>query len=45
MLPLLAAAALACGIGPRAAPDTDPARAREAMVVSQIEEQIGRAHV
>jgi protein-L-isoaspartate(D-aspartate) O-methyltransferase len=39
VLTLLAAAALACGAGPRAAPDTDPARAREAMVVSQIEER------
>jgi protein-L-isoaspartate(D-aspartate) O-methyltransferase len=37
VLPLLAAAALACGAAPRAAPATDPARAREAMVVSQIE--------
>ena len=40
MLPLLAALlALACGPVPQASRETDPARAREAMVVSQIEER------
>ena len=39
MLTLLAAAALSCAPGPRAVPDPDPARAREAMVADQIEER------
>jgi protein-L-isoaspartate(D-aspartate) O-methyltransferase len=39
MFPILAAVTLACSPAPQASRDADPARAREAMVASQIEER------